>query len=57
MRIDNANRNYVNEIRAMRARYFHGLLANAVRAVLASVQSVGRFLMRGNIDRARDSAT
>ncbi len=57
MRIDNANRNYVNEVRAMRARYFHGLLANAVRAVLESVRSVGRLLTRRNTGRAPDSAT
>lgn len=57
MRIDNTSRNYVNEVRAMRAQYLHGLLLGGMRAVLASVRSVGRFLTRRNTGRARDSAT
>lgn len=45
-----------HEAGAMRVRYLRGLLIDGWTAVLASFQSVGRFLKRGNIAHTRDNS-
>ncbi len=56
MQIDKHFEDYSSEARAMRAQYIGGLLDSGWNAVVGFFRSAGEFLMRGKIERTRDSS-